>query len=135
MARTAGRAFVVWLLMMAAESVSGVMRTLVLVPVVGDFRARQIGAVAGSLIVLVLAYLLIDWLGAGSGHLLAVGTFWLFLTGGFELGVGRFGFGYSWQRMLEDYDVRRGGLLAFGMIVLLLSPLIVASLRHRRDSA
>jgi hypothetical protein len=99
---------------MAAESVHGALRAMFLVPVTGDFRARQIGAIAGSFIVLALAYLLIDWVGAESaaGHLLAVGAFWLVLTLGFEFGLGRYGFGYSWQRILEDYDIRQGGPLA-----------------------
>jgi len=35
------RAFVVWLVMMGAEVVHGVLRAILLVPLVGDFRARQ----------------------------------------------------------------------------------------------
>jgi hypothetical protein len=127
---------VVWLLLMAAESIQGALRAIVLVPIAGDFRARQIGAITGSFIVLALACLLIDWVGArGPGRLLAVGLFWLVLTLGFEFGLGRYGFGYSWQHILEDYDIRRGGLLAFGMVVLTLSPMIAVWLRHPRASA
>ena len=34
--------------------------------------------------------------------------------------------------MTEDYDITRGGLLALGMVVLLLSPLIAVKLREPR---
>jgi len=36
------KAFVVWLALMAAEFVHGVLRIALLVPIVGDFRARQL---------------------------------------------------------------------------------------------
>ena len=48
----AARAFAVWLLLITAEVVHGIVRTLVLTPVVGDFRARQLGVFTGSLLIL-----------------------------------------------------------------------------------
>jgi hypothetical protein len=52
----------VWLLIMALETMHGVLRNRFLTPVVGDFRARQIGALAGSLLVLGTVLLLIRWI-------------------------------------------------------------------------
>jgi hypothetical protein len=37
--------------------------------------------------------------------------------------------GASWERLAADYNVLEGGLLPFGMLVLLLSPLIAGKLR------
>jgi hypothetical protein len=51
-----GRVFLVWLIFMAAEFIHGTLRVLFLAPQVGDFRARQIGAVIGSAIVLAVAF-------------------------------------------------------------------------------
>src|SRR5438046_512383 len=105
MTRTLTRALLVWLLMMAGESVHGVLRELLLAPSVGGFRARQIGAFVGSAIILALAYLFIEWIGTkDSGGLWKVGMMWLALTLVFEFTLGRFAFGYSWQRILEDYN-------------------------------
>jgi hypothetical protein len=56
--------------MMIAESVHGTLRRFFLTPYVGDFRARQIGAVVGSAIILTLAYLFIEWIGAKHGRAL-----------------------------------------------------------------
>lgn len=124
------RTLAVWLLIILAETVHGVLRGLFLVPVVGDLRARQIGVVTGSLIILAIAIASIRWMGAKTRReLLAVGALWLALTLAFEFLFGRYVAGASWQRLLSDYDPSQGGFLALGMIVLALSPLIAAKLR------
>lgn len=124
------KAFFVWLVLMAAESIHGVLRTLILTPHVGDFRARQISVFTGSLIILAIAYLFIKWIGAKTtGALIAVGLAWLLLMLLFEISLGRLVFDYSWERLLSDYNIFTGGLLSIGMVVLALSPLMVAKLR------
>jgi hypothetical protein len=127
------KALAVWLLLMAAETIHGIIRTLFLVPRVGDFRARQIGVFSGSLIILALVLLRIRWIGVRSTRsLLAIGLVWLALTLAFEIGLGRLS-GYSWERIASDYNVRSGGLLPFGLAVLALSPLIAARVRGVRS--
>jgi len=135
MIRITTKALIGWLVMMTAESIHGVLRRLFLVPYVGDSRARQIGAIVGTAIILAIAYLGIEWIGAkSSGALCTVGVLWLVLSLSFEFSLGRFAFGYSWERMLADYDIRRGGLLLFGMLLLTLAPWISLTLRSRTQS-
>ena len=56
------RALVVWFVIMGAESIHGAVRTLVIAPLVGDFRARQVAVFTGSLlIVVIVASLLMLW--------------------------------------------------------------------------
>ena len=136
MVRTVFRALLIWLLMMAAESVHGALRTWFLAPIVGDFRARQIGALVGSAIILVFAYLFIEWIGADDPRALwSVGFLWLGWTLSFEFALGRFAFGYSWPRIFEDYDIFKGGLLLFGVVFMALSPFVASSLRRRAGRA
>ena len=52
--------------------------------------------------------------------LLAVGVLWLVLMLAFEVAFGRFVVGASWDRPAADYNVLEGGLLPFGMLVLLI---------------
>jgi hypothetical protein len=128
-----GRALAVWLLLITVEFIHGILRTIVLVPVVGDFRARQIGVFIGSALILVVAYLFIGWLRAPDRKaLLLVGLLWLVLTLAFELGFGHFVFGRSWGSLGEDYKIPKGGLLPFGLLVLALSPVIAARMRGGR---
>jgi hypothetical protein len=123
------RALIVWVILIAIEFVHGMLRAVFLVPVAGDLRSRQIGAFTGSLLVLAVALVFIRWIDAPHRRsLLVIGLVWLVLTLSFELAFGRLS-GLSWDRLLSDYDVRRGGFLLFGMAVLLVSPLIAARLR------
>jgi hypothetical protein len=40
--------------------------------------------------------------------------------------------GFSWERILADFDPRRGGLLGFGMATMLVMPWLAARLRGLR---
>jgi hypothetical protein len=118
------------LVLICAEILHGIARGIFLVPHVGEFRSNQIGVLTGSIIILVIALLFVRWIGASrTSTLLAVGALWLGLTLAFEIMFGRFVFGASWERLATDYNVLEGGLLPFGMVVLLLSPLIAGTIR------
>lgn len=136
MRSVAVRAYAAWLVLIFAESVHGTLRELLLTPYVGDLRARQIGVLTGSVIVLGAAYGLIHWIRADTPRSRwLVGLLWVALTLSFELSLGRLVLGYSWSRVLEDYDVTRGGFLSLGMLVLLLSPHIASKAREPRPPA
>lgn len=130
------RAFAVWLVLIVAEILHGIARGIFLVPHVGEFRSSQIGVFTGAVIILAIALAFVRWIGESrTTGLLAVGVLWLVLTLAFEVGFGRFVVGASWERLAADYNVPEGGLLPFGMLVLLLSPLIAAKMRGRALSA
>lgn len=127
------RVLAAWLLIIAAESVHGALRQWLLAPMVGDFRARQAGVFTGSLIIFIIAFLLIRWVGmARTRQLLAVGVLWTALTLGFEFALGR-ALGFGWDRILADYNLARGGLMPVGMVVLLLTPYAAAKARAWMD--
>ena len=132
-----GRALLVWLLMAIVEIAHGALRTAWLVPIVGDWRARQIGAVVGSILIVIVAVATIRWLGARSLRALCgVGLLWLTLMLTFEVAAGRWLAGFSWERIWSDYDLANGGLLGLGMAVLALSPVLAARMRGlHRDSS
>lgn len=124
------RALVIWSMLMLAESVHGVLRTLLLAPAVGDFRARQIGVLTGAALILLLTYLSARRLDARTkSRLLAVGCLWLAMTLAFEFALGRWVFGFEWERLTSDYDLPHGGLLPLGLLVLAAAPLIAARAR------
>lgn len=109
------RALVIWLVLIGVEFVHGILRAIFLVPVVGDFLARQVGVFIGSALILVVAYLFVGWLRApDTKSLMLVGVLWLVLTVAFEFSFGHFVFGRSWDSVTEDYDVPQGGLFRWG---------------------
>jgi hypothetical protein len=126
-----GRAVLVWLLIIAAESIHGTLRQLYVAPAVGDLPARQLGVFIGSAIVLAIAWLCSNWLGARKlGHQLQAGALWVLLTVVFEFSLGRV-LGYSWQRLLADYNLAAGGLMGLGLLFMLFAPALAARLRSR----
>jgi hypothetical protein len=125
----ASRAFAVWLLVILVEVAHGIVRTLLLTPAVGDFRARQIGVFTGSLLILWIATLTIRWIGANrTPTLVWIGVGWVVLTLVFEIGIGRM-LGASWERIGSDYNLLEGGLLPLGLAIMALSPLLAARLK------
>ena len=126
----ATRAIAVWLVLICAEILHGIARGILLVPLIGEFRSNQIGVFTGSIIILAIALASVRWIGLSrTADLLLVGVLWLGLTLAFEVAFGRFVVGASWERLAADYNGLEGGLLPFGMLVLLLSPLIAWKVR------
>jgi hypothetical protein len=124
------RALLIWFVLIAAEIVHGILRAILLVPIVGEFRSNQIGVFTGSAIILVIACLTIRWVGAKrTSGLLTVGFIWLVLTVAFEILFGRFVVGLTWERLAASYNMIQGGLMPLGLLVLFFSPLIAAKLR------
>lgn len=126
------RALVVWFGIIAGETLHGVFRGLILVPLMGDLTARQICVVIGSLIILAVSYLTVIWIGAAARlQLITVGIVWVTLTVSFEVLLGRVLLGLDWNRILSDYDIGRGGFMPFGLLFMAASPLIAFWLRSR----
>jgi hypothetical protein len=125
-----GRSFIVWLVIILAESLHGTARVLLLEPYTGALRARQIAFFTGMAIILVITIAFIKWVSATSiSQLLEVGAFWAALTFGFEILLGRWVLDYSWERIFADYDPGKGGLMSVGMLFLTLAPLLATIVR------
>lgn len=121
-----GRALVIWLLIAGLEVLQGILRVRFLNRPLGDHRARQVGVLIGSMVVLGIAWLFGPWIRAVSvTERIEVGVLWFTLMLAFDLVFGRLVFRFSWRRIGRDFDVRRGGLLGLGMLVVLLAPLLV----------
>ena len=123
------RALLVWMLIMLAETLHGMARNVFIAPAIGDLRARQLGVLTGSFIVLGIAWLVARWLG---GHerrtLLFIGAFWVALTVLFEMVLGRAS-GMGWDQIFSDFNPVRGGFMIAGLAVMFFAPLLGAKLR------
>ena len=102
-------------------------------PLIGDFPARRIAFFTGMALIFLITYVFIRRICAETTHqLFAVGFMWAILTLLFEIGLGLFVLGYSYERMFEDYDVSRGGLMGFGILFMVFAPFLAAKLRGMR---
>ena len=124
------RALLVWMLIILAETVHGMAREIFIAPAIGDLKARQLGVLVGSVIILLIAWLTARWLGAKDRRTqLSSGHFWVVLTLLFEILLGR-AIGVSWDRILSDYNPARGGFMIAGLAVMLFAPLLAMKLRN-----
>ena len=123
------RGFVVWLLIIVAETIHGIARTLLLEPLIGDFRARQVSIFTGAAMIVVITFVFVRWLkGSNALDFISIGTLWVILTVGFEILLGRLALDLSWERIASDYDFFQGGLMLLGLLVMLLVPVTMAKL-------
>jgi hypothetical protein len=125
----------VWCVIILAETLHGTIRTLWLAPTIGDLPARQVSFFTGVVLILTIATLFIQWLHASYFQLFAVGVLWATLTLLFEIGLGRLILDYSWEHIWADYNLFQGGLMTFGLVVLIFAPLIATKLRGQLSKA
>jgi hypothetical protein len=125
-----GRAVAVWLLIIAAESVSGTIRQLWIAPALGARPAHRIGVLVGVALIALISWLTARWLGARTTSArLQIGALWVVLTTAFEIGLGRVP-GTTPRQLLADYDLSQGGLMGLGLTFMFFAPLLAARLRR-----
>jgi len=125
------RALLVWLLIVAAESVQGSLRRMLFDPDV-EFVVRQVSVLTGALIIFAITWACIRWLRIRSTvGALGVGVLWVVLTLAFEIVIGR-ALGLSWARIASDYDLLHGGLMPLDLLAMALTPWAVRRLEAER---
>jgi len=126
------RAVGLWFLLMAAETLQGLWCVKLLTVWLPGTKLCDFGVLTGSLILLLIAFVCLDWIPARDAPtLLLVGSTWTVLTIAYELLLGRLAFDRSWNEIAADFDLVHGSLLPLGLIALLFAPLLAARLRGR----
>jgi hypothetical protein len=120
------KALVAWFLIVIAESIHGIIRQLLIAPVIGEMPARQVGVLIGSVIIFVIAWASIRWINARTfAEQFKVGLLWVVLIVIFEVTLGA-ALGYSKERMLSDYNMTEGGFMGLGLLFMLFAPALAA---------
>ena len=128
------RALLLWLLFILAESAQGALRRLMLGPQV-QIAVHLASVLVGVGVIFAATWFGWRWLRLRSvGAALATGVLWAALTLGFELGIGRV-LGASWDALATDYDPRRGGAMAAGLLAMALTPWAIGRIKARRNPA
>jgi hypothetical protein len=124
------RALAVWLVIIMAESVQGGLRRLLFSPEAA-FVARQVSVLTGTAVIFAITWLAMRWMRirTAAGALL-VGVAWSAATFGFEIAAGR-ALGAGWTRIWSDYDLRHGGLMPLGLVLMAVTPWAVQRLQGR----
>lgn len=117
-------------LLACAETLHGIARNVLAAPRLGKRRALRLSVITGTLLAFGLCYVFVPGIGAsGIGEHLVVGVGLAGFMAAFDLFIGRRVMRFSWSRIAEDFDPRRGNYLSIGLALLALSPGIVWWLR------
>ncbi len=123
------KAISVWLLMLLAAILNGVVREKLIIPALGDLAGRVVSSVTLSLFIFVITLIVIPWfrITEKSGFWM-LWVFWTALTVAFELSFGRFR-GVSWGTLLADYNLLKGRIWVLVLITTLISSVVAAKIR------
>jgi predicted anti-sigma-YlaC factor YlaD len=122
------RGLLVFLLIMAVETVHGVLRGLFLAPRVGEEMAGRIGWPVALVLVLLIAWATIRWIGLrGTRELVALGAAWAVLTIAFEVMIGMLR-GMGMPEIMAELNPLTG-TIPYSAAVMLIAPWAAARLR------
>jgi len=124
------KALAAWFFLVILAILNGTLRVKLLVPLMGEQWAQPLSGVMLSLIILLLAWLVLPWLGPRSNpSLWLIGFLWLGLTLIFEFVFGRLVAGKSWQELLAAYDITTGNLWLLVLVTTAVAPWLATKLR------
>lgn len=127
------KAVLTWILMIPVAILNGMFRESVIRRRGGELRAHQLSVVTGSTGFVALVYAL--WRGdvgrIDDRDLFRMGAAWVIATIIFEFGFGHYLRGVSWEKLLDDYNIRAGRLWVVVLLVILFSPLIAKRMAKR----
>lgn len=120
-----GRSMVVWLILIAAETINGAVREIFVEPVLGNKLAKEVSFASAIVLITLVGYLFIQWISAGDiRKLLQVGLFWSALTFAFEGFLTLTLADLTWEQFIMDLNPFSGGLMAYGLAYLIAVPVI-----------
>lgn len=112
------------------ETLHGIARTIFLAPRVGKERAIKLSIVSGSVLAFGVCYAFVPSMGLYSApSLLILGTCIALFMASFDIVLGRLLLRRSWGKAFSDLNPRTGNYLLYGLVLLVLDPLLVMRLR------
>lgn len=126
----AGKAAVIWGAMLVLAVANGLFRESLLVPLAGPFWGLVISGVLLSSLILAISYWAVGWFApVAPVQAVMIGVIWLGATLAFELILGRYLTGKSWQELAAAYSFAGGNLWPLVLLTIAVSPWLCARLR------
>lgn len=123
---------IAWIPMVFIAIINGMLREFVVARMLPELRAHQLSCVTGILLFSAYTWVIsLKWPLKSYKEATAVGLVWLVLTVAFEFTFGHYVAHYSWERLLQDYDVLAGRLWVVVLLAVALLPTLVFRIRSR----
>jgi hypothetical protein len=118
------------LILAGVETLHGIARTVLVVPKIGNKRARQYSVISGTLLAFAVCYVMIPWLDVHDGCLLIViGLILAMFMALFDIVLARFVIKMKWRSIINDFNPAKGNYLILGLSFLVLIPYAVMKLK------
>jgi hypothetical protein len=120
-----------FILVASSETLNGIARTVYLNKRVGIKKAKRISMVSALILCLLICYWYIPLLNIRTDKgLLLLGISLSSFMVMFDIVLGRFVAKAKWETIMEDFNLAKGNLLALGIIVMALCPLLASRIPH-----
>ena len=120
-----------FVLVAASEMLNGIARTVFLNRRVGVVNAKRISLLPALALCLLICYYYVPFLHIRTdGGLLLLGVSLSLFMGVFDVMAARFIVKARWETILDDFDIRKGNLLALGMAAMAFCPLLAMKIAH-----
>ena len=124
------RATGIWLLIVVAAIVNGVLREKLIAAIVGIEMAIPISGIILSAIIMLFSLILVSLIGPrGAKTYLFIGLYWVFLTLSFEFLFGHYVVGKSWAEIMQVFNIQKGDFFIVVLFVTAFSPWLSALIR------
>lgn len=120
-----------FILVAFSETINGIARTVYLNKRVGIKKAKRISMASALILCLLICYWYIPLLNIRTDKgLLLLGISLSSFMVMFDIVLGRFVVKAKWETIMEDFNLAKGNLLALGIIVMALCPLLASRIPH-----
>ncbi len=119
-----------WLLIAIGEIINGNIRVRYLHQKYGVHRAKQISFFSGTAIFTTIIWFSLPWIDPSNLYeCFSIGLILTALMILVDIYFGKYIFHYSWKKIADDFNPRKGNLLGIGMLLLFLCPAIIFILK------
>ena len=119
-----------WLLLMVIATANAGIREKLYSPRISELHAHQLSTVIFSLVIFLVTFIMyfLGQFNESASAYIILGFTWLILTLSFEFVAGYYLFGNTWEKLLANYNLRRGRLWILILISVLTAPWIISQL-------
>ncbi|HEX9758126.1 MAG TPA: hypothetical protein VGB26_10035 [Nitrospiria bacterium] len=124
------KALAVWLVMVVAAILNGILREKVLLPLLGNQISLPLSGILLSILVFLITFLFIPFFGKLDGKTyIGIGILWVLLTLVFEFLFGHFVVGKTLKEIVQVFNLFEGNFFVLPLLTSAVSPWIAAKLR------
>ena len=111
------------------ETLHGILRNAAIAPRIGTQKAKRLSVLSGSILAFIVCYVWVPTLGLQAVlPLLAVGVLLAVFMALFDIVLARYVLRLKWRVILRDFNPRQGNYLLFGLLLLMLMPVLAMQL-------